>query len=111
MFVRLRILRCPAQWEGNPISGCSSKTVTLTPSLAKFRAAYEPTGPPPITTASGVDSVGCAVCESSLSYWTNSIRRLPRAIEEVRILPLTSSFSSKSLKSLKPKSSYSSLTE
>ena len=54
MLRKLRILRCPAQWEGNPISECSSKTVTLTPSLAKFSAAYEPTGPPPIITASGV---------------------------------------------------------
>jgi hypothetical protein len=38
---------------GAPVNSCSSQTVTLAPSLAAVYAAYEPQGPPPITTISG----------------------------------------------------------
>ena len=62
MLLRLRMLRCPAQWDGYPIWGCSSKTVALMPNLAKFKAAYEPTGPAPMIMASGAVPVNCLVC-------------------------------------------------
>ena len=51
-FLKLRMLRCPAQCDGLPIAACSSKTVTSVPSLARFRAVKEPAGPPPTTMAS-----------------------------------------------------------
>ena len=38
------------------LSSCSSQTITLAPSLAAVYAAYEPQGPPPTTTMSGLFS-------------------------------------------------------
>jgi len=61
------MLRCPAQCDGMPIASFSSKTVTLAPSLARFKAAKEPAGPPPTTMASGMSFIDCTLSAINIS--------------------------------------------